>query len=565
MIANAVMHKPSGPPLSSGWLQRKCATCGGCRACAAPQPRTLSAQPTGSGRALDAALASDLGARFGHDFSRVRVHTDSAAAASANSMGALAYTSGANVVFGTGRFAPHTAHGRRLLAHELAHVVQQASGAGRAQTPMAVSVPGDASERQADAAADAVMGARVMPRLDALPALVARACGPAALGAPTPDCAPGTTVAVIGQQFLFGVDCDDLKAVEVTPGVFRTGSAAVADFIRTIPVGSTINVHGFASADGPSAYNMDLSCHRANKVAGLLRAAGLSVRQTFKYGGVALPQSPDFWRSVIVEVLRPAPIPQNVCGPDVSDWLVDQVALAKRDSAVLAVQSDLSHADRIASTLALSGQRIAEGGAGAAVLVEARRRSPASTPAFPEPSGQLAAATPGIAELGRVATQAAVDPVGGAVAAAAVALIGRASLGWKALVGTGQRYDFKNNVLRAPSSPHCPVSCTHSVTLCPSLRGACFNTDVPGNLFYAHLGRFVGFTELALQLGSQWAQLSSTAHWDPPEDSAMISAGFGMAHPLGRSTLCTTVDAIRGSISGRACMPCAETGVIPFQ
>jgi Domain of unknown function (DUF4157) len=65
---------------------------------------------------------------FGHDFSAVRVHADAAAAASARSLWAHAYTFGDDVVFGAGRYAPGTASGRRLLAHELAHVVQQERG-----------------------------------------------------------------------------------------------------------------------------------------------------------------------------------------------------------------------------------------------------------------------------------------------------------------------------------------------------------------------------------------------------------------------------------------------------
>jgi outer membrane protein OmpA-like peptidoglycan-associated protein len=67
--------------------------------------------------------------RFSHDFSNVRVHTDSRAAESATAVNALAYTVGRDVVFGPGQYMPETAPGRHLLAHELTHVVQQASGA----------------------------------------------------------------------------------------------------------------------------------------------------------------------------------------------------------------------------------------------------------------------------------------------------------------------------------------------------------------------------------------------------------------------------------------------------
>jgi Domain of unknown function (DUF4157) len=63
--------------------------------------------------------------RMGFDFSRVRVHTDGAAARSAREMQARAYTTGNDVVFAEGEFAPETQVGRALLAHELTHVVQQ--------------------------------------------------------------------------------------------------------------------------------------------------------------------------------------------------------------------------------------------------------------------------------------------------------------------------------------------------------------------------------------------------------------------------------------------------------
>jgi len=63
--------------------------------------------------------------RFGYDFSQVRVHTDPQAAESARSMHALAYTLGRDIVFGSGQYTPEQVEGKRLLAHELTHVVQQ--------------------------------------------------------------------------------------------------------------------------------------------------------------------------------------------------------------------------------------------------------------------------------------------------------------------------------------------------------------------------------------------------------------------------------------------------------
>jgi hypothetical protein len=78
-----------------------------------------------SGRPLDPQTRAFFEPRFGHEFSRVRVHADARAAASARAVNALAYTIGDHVAFGHGQYAPDTPEGRRLLAHELTHVVQQ--------------------------------------------------------------------------------------------------------------------------------------------------------------------------------------------------------------------------------------------------------------------------------------------------------------------------------------------------------------------------------------------------------------------------------------------------------
>jgi hypothetical protein len=82
-----------------------------------------------TGQPLDADTRRFFAARFGHDFANVRVHADGAAAASAHSVNALAYTVGQDIVFGAGQYAPNTSAGKRLLAHELTHVVQQSGSA----------------------------------------------------------------------------------------------------------------------------------------------------------------------------------------------------------------------------------------------------------------------------------------------------------------------------------------------------------------------------------------------------------------------------------------------------
>jgi hypothetical protein len=105
------------------------------------------------GQPLDPATRAFMEPRFGHDFSKVRVHADEHAAQSANAVDALAYTVGHDVVFASGRYAPHMADGRKLLAHELTHVVQHGDAqGGPALMPgeLSMSSPNDPAEREAE-------------------------------------------------------------------------------------------------------------------------------------------------------------------------------------------------------------------------------------------------------------------------------------------------------------------------------------------------------------------------------------------------------------------------------
>ncbi|HEX7318188.1 MAG TPA: DUF4157 domain-containing protein [Pyrinomonadaceae bacterium] len=118
----------------------------------------------GSGRPLDVETRAFMEPRFGHDFGRVRVHTDGRAAESARAVGAHAYTVGRDVVFGAGQYRPGTAEGRKLLAHELTHVVQQGSESEgpRLSSALEVSRPSDPLEVEAEeTAARVASGASV--------------------------------------------------------------------------------------------------------------------------------------------------------------------------------------------------------------------------------------------------------------------------------------------------------------------------------------------------------------------------------------------------------------------
>src|SRR5215471_17300306 len=102
--------------------------------------------------------------RFGHDFSQVWVHTDANAAGSARAVNALAYTVGWDVVFGTGQPALGSFAGKRLLAHELTHVVQQQDAASVAGQLLRIDASDGPVEREADAYSSLVVEGPRMPR-----------------------------------------------------------------------------------------------------------------------------------------------------------------------------------------------------------------------------------------------------------------------------------------------------------------------------------------------------------------------------------------------------------------
>ena len=127
----------------SGLLQRKCGCSGltsNCEECdkkklqrklahseaqTSTAPAIVNSVLSSPGQPLGAETRAFMESSLGHDFSQVRIHVDQKAAESARAVNALAYTVGSDVVFRESQYSPHTAEGRRLLAHELTHVVQQ--------------------------------------------------------------------------------------------------------------------------------------------------------------------------------------------------------------------------------------------------------------------------------------------------------------------------------------------------------------------------------------------------------------------------------------------------------
>jgi hypothetical protein len=124
------------------------------------QPSPVKEVVGSGGDALDDATRHDMEARLGHDFGDVRVHTDGRAAESARSVNAHAYTVGNDVVFQRDRYAPGSDEGRKMLAHELTHVIQQRSGpvdGTPAPGGISISDPADPFEREAASRAEQVV------------------------------------------------------------------------------------------------------------------------------------------------------------------------------------------------------------------------------------------------------------------------------------------------------------------------------------------------------------------------------------------------------------------------
>jgi hypothetical protein len=230
-------------------LRRKC-DCGGsgsdCEGCrkkgtlqrsAAGQaevgmtPRGVYETLRSPGRPLDDAARAFMEPRFGHDFSRVRVHADAGAAESARQIHASAYTLGQHIVFAGGSPSIGNAQGRRLLAHELAHTVQQ-EGVEAAGASVHVGSPGDVHEHEADAAARAMESAG-SPR-GARPFAGSRVGSPAAVRRQeeNPRRPPEERPEPFEATGAPTVDIPGIGEMEINPTVIGPDIEGVPDFLR---------------------------------------------------------------------------------------------------------------------------------------------------------------------------------------------------------------------------------------------------------------------------------------------------------------------------------------------
>lgn len=269
----AAAPPPSLGPVCRGLLQRTCACgdtsgptgeCGDCTKKLQRHTRDPRLEPRNdrsippivrevlgsSGQPLDSVTRAFMEPRFGHDMSGVRVHSDAQAAESARAVNALAYTVGRDVVFGAAQYAPATARGRALLAHELAHVVQQASTS--ASHLLEIGDADSPAEREAAAAAQTLStgqaGIQAQPHM---PIQIARQRdgGPAAAGAPT------TTPSRVN---LVRVSCEsNTIEFETNAGVYTYELVDCdirdADYTATVKVTGS-NVDFGAPPDAPASH-----------------------------------------------------------------------------------------------------------------------------------------------------------------------------------------------------------------------------------------------------------------------------------------------------------------------
>ncbi|MDQ3341919.1 MAG: DUF4157 domain-containing protein [Myxococcota bacterium] len=150
---SALMRKPDHA-IASGLLQRAARDANGV---ADGAEHAVAAASSSSGSALPETLMRKFESSLGADLGGVRVHTGDASAAANDAVGAKAYAVGNDIHFGAGQYDPSSPGGEHLLAHEVAHTVQQAGGAQRMQFKLAVSSPGDSLEHEADRAAEAMV------------------------------------------------------------------------------------------------------------------------------------------------------------------------------------------------------------------------------------------------------------------------------------------------------------------------------------------------------------------------------------------------------------------------
>jgi hypothetical protein len=221
----------------------------------------LMREQLGPGHALDGGVKSGVESAFGRDFSGVRVHTDSQAASLAGGLHARAFTVGEDVAFGAGEYQPGTPVGDALIAHELAHVAQQAGGTGaqrkglheadtgaleddadQAAVGAVASIWGGAKAGMSDIAREAMPRMRSGLRLQRCPT-----------NKTTTAAGPLTSTeeqAAISHNSGLGYDADTIKSIQGLVGASTGGAfdAATVQKIATWQAGQSLTANGKVDA-----------------------------------------------------------------------------------------------------------------------------------------------------------------------------------------------------------------------------------------------------------------------------------------------------------------------------
>lgn len=231
------------------------------------RPSPLPADVSDAGRPLQPDVRASFERRFDHDFSRVRVHADAAADRSARSVAASAYTVGSDIVFGSGMYQPGSHAGQRLLAHELAHVVQQQRPSGAAKT--------SARESEAAGAATRVArGERANVSL-AAPLSIQRQPAPGALpDVDLTESASPLMASAIGSVTLDGFVTGQADLSGANQGKLARTGETILKLLKRYPA-SKIHVLGYTDAVGQETDNQSLGQSRADSVQAALHDLGI--------------------------------------------------------------------------------------------------------------------------------------------------------------------------------------------------------------------------------------------------------------------------------------------------
>lgn len=324
-IADTIMRKPLRDTISvadqkndGSAIQRKCKSCEDDEKKIQRKPLSLvndsTAQNTtqiktaisSGGRPFDEGTRNFFETRFNRDLGNVRIHTDSTANNSAREIDAKAYTLGNNIVFGAGEYQPGLESGRHLIAHELAHVMQQQRSTPALQRkadPGGGAFESAGAKNSNSSATDPPFrGAQFEQRPNDPPCSQTSA----GLGKKLPeiDCdETNEDIGLIGTHFHFCIG-SDVFAVPETP-------TALLKFARKQPAQSQFKVHGYASVDGQADDNIRLSCHRAMRVARELMNAGVlaeNIEVARKGATEEFPGGPEANRVVVVRPVPPATV-----------------------------------------------------------------------------------------------------------------------------------------------------------------------------------------------------------------------------------------------------------------